>query len=169
MYASLCDVVIANTSQAAASAQVVARFSPTSVAMACIRYEADEAEMRNQAIKINGQHARASIAVLGEQLLVVKLEALEGFVHLAQDPEDCIAAYGPYHISICQVELVEDADVTELRSRWDGVELTLPIADVRRDGYMELGPCALIQDPVITRLHGDPRAWYNTYQYHISG
>ena len=137
--------------------------------MPCIRYEEDEAERRKRAIETNGQPVRTSIAVLNDRLLVIKLEALEGFVHLVQDPEACIEAFGQYHISVCQLDLITDTELAELRNIWDGMILLLPFTAVRSEGFMEIGDCALIQDPLITRLHHDPCAWYANRPLHVSG
>ena len=115
--------------------------------MACIRFGHHDAECRKRTIEASGQHVLTSIEVLNDDLLIVQLEPLNGFVHLVQDPEACAAAYGPYHLSVCQIELVSASDLLELRSRWDGCEVTLPVAEVLSEGCMCVGHARLLKIP----------------------
>ena len=70
---------------------------------------------------------------------------------------------------ICQRELVTDDMLYELRSRWDGVAVTLPIQRVGGWAFMENADCPLTQGHVIQRLHGHSEAWYKGRPFHISG
>mgnify|MGYP006893455882 CR=1 FL=1 len=116
----------------------------------------------------HGQPVALRMARLGD-LLAIVLEPGNGFIHLVQDPEACVEAFGPYHISVCQMDLVADAELAGLKDRWDGIRLTLPISYVGRDGYMELADCPLTQDKTLHRLHFHPQAWYGSRAWHISG
>ena len=137
--------------------------------MVCIRFADDEAIRRKAQIVEVGQPARLEVCVLDGALVALVVHPLEGFIHLVQDPEECIAAYGPYHISIAQVELVTEETLAELSARWDGMEVVLPICNVRNEGYMELGECPLSRDPVIRALHDHKEDWYRDRTLHISG
>ena len=137
--------------------------------MAGIRFPEDEAYRRKTRICEDGQPVRPKVEVLDGSLVAIVLESLPGFTHLVQDPEECIASYGPYHISIAQIELFTAQMIADLRSRWDDVEVVLPIDIVRADGYMELGDCPLYRDATIQALHGHPDAWYRERSLHISG
>ncbi len=116
----------------------------------------------------HGQPVALRMARLGD-LFAIVLEPRNRFIHLVQDPEACVEAFGPYHISVCQMDLVSDAELAELKARWDGIQLTLPISCVRRDGYMELADGPLTQDQTLHRLHFHPQAWYGSRAWHISG
>ena len=116
----------------------------------------------------HGQPVVLRMACLGD-LFAIVLEPEDNFIHLVQDPEACVGAFGPYHISICQMDLVSDAEVAILKTRWDGIRLTLPISCVRRDGYMELAESPLTRDQTLHHLHFHPQAWYSSRAWHISG
>ena len=133
-----------------------------------IRWPPSEDCRRKNAIEQNGQPVVLRVACLGE-LLAIALEPGSGFIHLVQDHEACIEAYGPYHLSVCQMGLVSGADVAELRARWDGVQTTLAIAWCGRGGYMELADNPLTDDQILRRLHFHPNAWYAHREWHISG
>ena len=137
--------------------------------MVCIRFADDEATRRRAQIIEAGQPVRLEVRVLDGALLALVVHPLAGFVHLVQDPDDCIRDFGAYHISIAQVELVTAADLAVLRARYDNTEVMLPIRAVLGDGYMELGDGPLSMDPSIRDLHDHPEPWYRDRTLHISG
>ena len=99
---------------------------------------------------------------------MLSLTPLEGFIHLVADPDDCIREYGPYHISLCQRELVSQSELDQLHAAWDGTETTLPVSWVSGDGCMELDTCPLTEG-LVRELHDHPEAWYHALPLHISG
>ena len=115
--------------------------------MAYIRFDASDSEDYKRAIVRDGQPVKTKILVLNSTLLAVVLEPLPGFVHLVRNPQECIDAYGPYHISICQLDIVSNIEVLELEARWNDREVVLPIAEVRSEGCMYLDSCPLADDP----------------------
>ena len=137
--------------------------------MVCIRFADDEATRRRAQIIEAGQPVRLEVRVLDGALLALVVHPLAGFVHLVQDPDDCIRELGAYHISIAQVELVTQVDLAVLRARYDNTEVLLPIRAVLGEGYMELGDGPLAMDPSIRDLHDHPDAWYRDRTLHISG
>jgi len=104
-----------------------------------------------------------------EGLLAVVVTPLDGWTHLVRDPDECVAAHGPYHMSICQASLASAEDIAALRAKFAGVETTLPILAVSGEGCMELGECALTLDDTVRRLHFHEHAWYRERPFHISG
>ena len=97
------------------------------------------------------------------------LEPLPGFLHLVKNPQECIDASGPYHLSICQLDIVSNIEALELEARWNDREVVLPIVEVRGEGCMYLDSCPLADDPLIIRLHERIGAWYAGRRLHISG
>ena len=73
--------------------------------MVCIRFADDEAIRRKAQIVEAGQPARLEVCVLDGALVALVVHPLEGFVHLVQDPDECIRDFGAYHISLAQVDL----------------------------------------------------------------
>ena len=123
--------------------------------MACVRFDEDIASHRKDLICFLGQPVRVSVEVWpGTEggLVVLSLTPLEGFIHLVADPDDCIREFGPYHVSICQRELVSQSELDELREALDGIEETLPISWVSGDCCMELADCPLTEG-LIHELH----------------
>ena len=145
-----------------------------SLAQPCIRWPQEEAWERKRLIKERGQPAQLDIDFLeglrpgDESILALIVTPLDGWLHLVQDPAECIAAYGPYHVSICQASLASDEDVQKLRGRFAGMHLRLHVSDVTSEGCLELGECAITQDETFRRLHGHPYAWYRDRPVHIS-
>ena len=139
--------------------------------MACVRFTEDIASHRKDLICLLGQPVRVKVEVWPAAeggLVVLSLTPLEGFIHLVADPDDCIREFGPYHVSICQRELVSQSELDELREALDGIEETLPISWVSGDGCMELADCPLTEG-LIHELHYQPDAWYHARPLHISG
>ena len=130
------------------------------------RYEWHEAEIRKQIIEQQGQPVRLRIEWWG-CLLVVVVEPLDGFVHLVRNWEQCVEAFGEYHVSVAQYPTASNADYNALHAAWNGVALQLPIAHVSNEGCMELGQCTLFND--VFRVHNRPDAWYADRSLHISG
>ena len=81
-------------------------------------------------------------------------------MHLVQDPTECVAAFGPYHASICQASLASNEDVQALRVSFAGTRLQIPVHDILNEGFLELGECAITQDETFSRLHSHQCAWY---------
>ena len=144
------------------------------MAQPCVRWPQEEAWERKRLIKQHGQPARLDVDFLegvrpgDEGILAIIVTAQDGWLHLVQDPAECISAYGPYHVSICQASLASDEDVQELRGKFAGMQLILPVGDVTSEGCLELGECAITQDETFCRLHGHTRAWYRDRSVHIS-
>ncbi len=141
--------------------------------MAGVRWPDATAHSLKQLIARHGQPARLDIAILDddgwEGLLAVVATPLDGWRHLVQDAAECIAAYGPYHMSICQASLASADDVTALRAKFAGIETTLPILAVSGEGCLELAECELTRCDIVRKLHFHERAWYRERPFHISG
>ena len=131
-----------------------------------VRWEPEGGLRRRAQILEFGLTCRTRIDLLGS-LLVIVVEPEQGFPHLVQDVDACVAAYGPYHVSLCPVELVSDEDMRALCAMWEGRALTLVVAEIRREGYLVLGG-EILTDLVVQRLHGHPSAWYSSRELHIS-
>jgi len=132
------------------------------------RFDAHEADMRKTSIIKDGQPVRLHVAWLRD-LLVLSIEPRAGFIHLVRNVEDCIRAFGPYHISICQRDLVSDNDLELMRALFHETECILPISYVGSEGYMEVQECIFAHHGVVRRLHDQPGAWYRDRSLHISG
>jgi len=141
--------------------------------MACIRWPDATAHSLKQLIARHGQPARLDIAILDddgwEGLLAVVVAPLDGWRHLVQNVDECIAAYGPYRVSVCQSSLASADDIAALRAKFSGIETKLQIRAVSGEGCMELGECALTLDDTVRRLHFHQQAWYRERVFHISG
>ena len=139
----------------------------------CLRWPKEEALKRKRLILAQGQPAQLDVAFLegwqpGEELLVLTLTPLEGWIHLVQDPAECICAFGPYHVSVCQASLASEEDLQALRVRFAGKRMQIPVHDILNEGFLELGECAITRDEIFSRLHGHPDAWYRDRSVHIS-
>ncbi len=78
-------------------------------------------------------------------------------MHLVQDPTECVAAFGPYHASIC---LASNKDVQALRVSFAGPRRQIPVHDILNEGFLEIGECAITQDETFSRLHSHQCPWY---------
>ena len=139
----------------------------------CLRWPKEEALKRKRLILGQGQPVQLDVAFLegwqpGEELLVLTLTPLEGWIHLVQDPAECVRAFGPYHVSVCQASLASEEDVQALRVRFAGKRMQIPVHDILNEGFLELGECAITRDETFSRLHGHPDAWYRDRSVHIS-
>ena len=134
----------------------------------CIRWPEHEALRRKRWIKMHGQPAQLDVAFLDDELLALIVTPLEGWVHLVQDPAECAAAFGPYHVSICQASLASNEDVQALRDRFAGLQLTIPVQSILNEGFLELADCTITQDETFHRLHSHQHAWYRDRSVHIS-
>ena len=130
------------------------------------RYEWEEAEIRKHTITQQGQPVRLSVEWWG-WLLVVVVEPQAGFVHLVRNWEECVAAFGEYHISVAQYPVASEADYDALHATWDGVVKQLPIAHVSSEGCMELGQCPLFNN--MYQIHERDGACFAGRNLHISG
>ena len=135
--------------------------------MADMRFDDEESAKRMALMCQQGQPVLLKTEVLNESLVVVVTKPQDGFIHLVQDPQACLDEYGEYHMSICQRELVTHDMLHELRSRWDGVAVTLPIQRVGGWACMEIAECPLTQDHMIQRRHGHKDAWYKDRPFFI--
>ena len=63
-----------------------------------------------------------------------------------RDPAECVAAFGPYHVSICQASLASEEDIQALRGRFAGMQLTIPVQAILNEGFLELADCAATRD-----------------------
>ena len=142
------------------------------LAMACVRWPDATAHHLKELIVRDGQPA-LDITILDddgwEGLLAVVATPLDGWRHLVQDAAECIAAYGPYHMSICQSSMASAEDIAALRAKFAGVETTLPILAVSGEGCLELAECELTRCDIVRKLHFHERAWYRERPFHISG
>ncbi len=72
--------------------------------MAGVRWPDATAHSLKQLIARHGQPARLDIAILDddgwEGLLAVVVAPLDGWRHLVQNVDECIAVSGPYHVSV---------------------------------------------------------------------
>jgi hypothetical protein len=135
--------------------------------------DGDEAALRKTSICRDGQPVRLSVAWLEspplDDLLVLSVEPQAGFIHLLHNVEEIIRAYGPYHITVCELRLACDDDLCQLVNQFHGLECTLPISYVGRRGYMEIDESFFASDGVVRRLHDQTGAWYRGYSLHMSG
>ena len=138
--------------------------SPTTVEAE--RYDYHDSQSRKQRIVENGQPVRLRVEWWG-RLLVVVVHPQDGFVHLVRNWEECVAAFGAYHISVAQYPVATIDDFDALHAAWDGVMLQLPISQVSSGGCMELGQSALFDD--VFCVHNRLDAWYEERSLHISG
>ena len=142
---------------------------PSNATMAefqALRYDDDEAWARTAQIEAHGQPVRLSVEWLGS-LLVVSTFPEAGFVHLVQNPDECVAAYGPYHVSAAHWPIADEADYDALHAALDGQWVVLPIRKVRGEGCMNLGDCELAD--LVMPIHERPGAAYAGRDLHISG
>ena len=72
-------------------------------------------------------------------LLVVEVQPLPGFVHLTMNWEACIAAYGPYHSSVGFCPGVGLTDAYLLAGLCAGLVTNIPIRDVQSWGFLVIG------------------------------
>jgi hypothetical protein len=132
------------------------------------RFDEDEAALRKTSIIRDGQPARLSVAWL-DDLLILAIEPRAGFIHLVRNVQECLREYGPYHISICQRDVVSDKDLEQIRSIFHEVECILPISCVRSEGFMEIHDSFFARHGIVRRLHDQPAAWYRSRSLHVSG
>ena len=137
-----------------------------SMAAAGVRWEPEEDARRKALILEFGLPCRTRVEVSGA-LLMIALEPKEGFPHLVQDVDACVAAYGPYHVSLCQVDLVSEGHMRDLCAAWEGRDVTLVVTEILGAGCLVLGG-AILADPVVRRLHDHPAAWYCSRALHVS-
>ena len=142
---------------------------PSNATMAefqALRYDDDEAWARTAQIEAHGQPVRLSVEWLGS-LLVVSTFPEAGFVHLVQNPDECVAAYGPYHVSAAHWPIADEADYAALHAALDGQRVILPIRKVNGEGCMNLGDCELAD--LVMPIHERPGAAFAGRDLHISG
>ena len=126
------------------------------MAVVAVRYA--DAWGRKQMLQRSGQLVRLTVA-WWRDLLVIECEALPGFVHLVSNVDECINAFGKYHISVAQYPVATQEDYDTLRCAWDGASILLLVDYVPGDGCLELGDCQLVRDCRL--VHDRPDAWYN--------
>ena len=115
-------------------------------------------------IEEKGQPVTLSVQWLGK-LLVVACEPDSGFIHLVQNPEECIAEYGPYHVSVAHWPTANVDTYNHLYNALHGRRVTLPITAVRNQGYMILGDCEVAR--LVRPYH--QLGSYSDRDLHISG
>ena len=130
------------------------------------RYDDDDAWARTAQIEAQGQQVRLAVEWLGN-LLVVATYPEHNFIHLVQNPEAIVAAYGPYHVSVAHWPIATIEDYDMLHAALDGQRVVLPISYVSGEGCMELGECQLAD--LVRPIHDRPGARYAGWQLHISG
>ena len=135
--------------------------------MEAVRWGSDEADRRRSHILKHGIPCRTRVDVLNDTLLVVIVEPTALFPHLVQNEVDCVSSFGPYHISVCQSEIVSNNDLMTLRDLWEGRETTLVVTVILSDGFLQLGG-EILEDPTIARLHNHVEAWYSGRDLHAS-
>ena len=130
-----------------------------------IRFSDDEAWQRTYAIERHGQPVRLRVEWSGHLLMVV-CEPLDGFVHLVQNVEQCVQAFGEYHISLSQWPVATTDDYEYLHRRWHEVTTVIPISHVSGAACLEIGDCFLAAE--CKQVHNRPEAWYADRPLHIS-
>ena len=131
-----------------------------------LRFDYNEAWARTAQIEARGQPVRLSVEWLGS-LLVVSTLPDAGFIHLVQNPDELVAAYGPYHVSAAHWPIADEADYAALHAALDGQRVILPIRKVNGEGCMNLGDCELAD--LVMPIHERPGAAYAGRDLHISG
>ena len=99
-------------------------------------------------------------------MLVVVCEPLDRFVHLVANPEECIEAYGQYHISVAQWPIVAENDFDALTARWGGRRVQLNVELVSGEACLELAPSPLVEQ--VRAMRERPDACYADRSIHIS-
>ena len=99
-------------------------------------------------------------------MLVVVCEPLDRFVHLVANPEECIEAYGKYHISGAQWQIATENDFDALTARWGGRRVQLNVELVSGEACLELAPSPLVEQ--VRAMHERPDACYAGRSIHIS-
>ena len=99
-------------------------------------------------------------------MLVVVCEPLDRFVHLVANPEECIEAYGQYHISVAQWPIATENDFDALTARWGGRRVQLNVELVSGEACLELAPSPLVEQ--VRAMHERPGACYAGRSIHIS-
>ena len=99
-------------------------------------------------------------------MLVVVCEPLDRFVHLVANPEECIEAYGQYHISVAQWQIATENDFDALTARWGGRRVQLNVELVSGEACLELAPSPLVEQ--VRAMHERPDACYAGRSIHIS-
>ena len=99
-------------------------------------------------------------------MLVVVCEPLDRFVHLVANPEECIEAYGQYHISVAQWPIATENDFDALTARWGGRRVQLNVELVSGEACFELAPSPLVEQ--VRAMHERPDACYAGRSINIS-
>ena len=99
-------------------------------------------------------------------MLVVVCEPLDRFVHLVANPEECIEAYGQYHISVAQWPIATENDFDALTARGGGRRGQLNVELVSGEACLELAPSPLVEQ--VRAMHERPDACYAGRSIHIS-
>ena len=118
-----------------------------------------------RAILRDGLHAQLFVKWY-QALLVVEVQPLPGFVHLTRNWEECISAYGPYHISVGFSPGVGLTDAFLLAGLIDGLVTNIPIRDVQSRGSLVIGD-GWLRD-AIAPLHARVAGGYADREIHIS-
>ena len=119
-----------------------------------------------RAIVRDGLHAQLFVKWYGRGLLVVEVQPRPGFVHLTRNWEECISAYGPYHISVGFSPGVGLTDAYLLAGLCDGLVTNIPIRDVQSRGCLVIGD-GWLRD-AIAPLHARAAGGYADREIHIS-
>ena len=119
-----------------------------------------------RAIVRDGLHAQLFVKWYGRGLLVVEVQPLPGFVHLTRNWQECISAYGPYHISVGFSPGVGLTDASLLAGLVDGLVTNIPIREVQSRGSLVIGD-GWLRD-AIAPLHSRVAAGYADREIHIS-
>ena len=143
--------------------------------MVARRFSDDRDSQKKRRICRDGQPCTITVEFMpakhGEEaLLALIIHPLPGYVHLVTNVEECLHAYGEYHISICQESLVTDDDIARLEASFEGKAHDLTIGYIAKNsGYQELADSVVTHNSTVRRLHSHPLAWYRDRQLHISG
>ena len=119
-----------------------------------------------RAILRDGLHAQLFVKCYDQALLVVEVQPRPGFVHLTRNWQECISAYGPYHISVGFSPGVGLTDASLLAGLVDGLVTNIPIREVQSRGSLVIGD-GWLRD-AIAPLHARVAGGYADREIHIS-
>ena len=111
-----------------------------------VRYPDDEDWDRCARLVKEGQPVKLWVELLNNWLLALTVEYNEKFVHLCTNPEECIHEWGPYHVTIAGKEHVQFDEMEELRRRYHGVEMVIPVERVTSGYTLEISRTSEFHD-----------------------
>ena len=114
---------------------------------------AEDCDRCDKAVKY-GQPVTLWVELLNNWLLALTVEYNEKIVHLCTNPEECIHEWGPYHITIAVKEHVQFDEMEELRRKYNGAEMVIPVERVTSGYTLEISRTPQFhQDKLLMDLH----------------